>query len=94
MAILEDPERQEVRALAALVPSFAGLHVVEIGCGEGRLTRRYAGRAASVLAIDPDKAAIATLAGRMKNVDARAVAIEDLSVPPHSADLVLFAWAL
>lgn len=94
MAILEDPERHEVRALSSLVPSFAGLRVVEIGCGDGRLTRRYAARAASVLAIDPDGTAVAALAGRMKNVDARAVAIEDLSLPPHSADVVLFAWAL
>jgi 16S rRNA A1518/A1519 N6-dimethyltransferase RsmA/KsgA/DIM1 with predicted DNA glycosylase/AP lyase activity len=94
MAILEDPERHEVRALSSLVPSFAGLRVVEIGCGDGRLTRRYAARATSVLAIDPDATAVAALAGRMKNVDARAVAIEDLSLPPHSADVVLFAWAL
>jgi 16S rRNA A1518/A1519 N6-dimethyltransferase RsmA/KsgA/DIM1 with predicted DNA glycosylase/AP lyase activity len=94
MAILEDPERHEVRALAALVPSFTGLHVVEIGCGDGRLTRRYAAHAASVLAIDPDATAIAALAGRMKNVDARALPIEQLSLPPESADVVLFAWAL
>lgn len=94
MAIVEDPEQYEVQALAALVPSFDGLRVVEIGCGDGRLTRRYAARAASVLAIDPDATAIAALAGLMQNVEARAVPIEELSVPLHSADLVLFAWAL
>ena len=94
MAIAEDPERHEVGALAALVPSFAGLRVVEIGCGDGRLTRRYAARAASVLAIDPNADAVAALTGRMKNVETRAVPIEELSVPPHSADVVLFAWAL
>ena len=94
MAIVEDPEQHEVGALASLVPSFDGLHVVEIGCGDGRLTRRYAERAASVLAIDPDATAVALLTGRMKNVEARAVPIEKLSVPPHSADVVLFAWAL
>jgi len=94
MAILEDPERYEVRALTSLVPSFAGLRVVEIGCGDGRLTRRYAARAASVLAIDPDATAIASLPRRLKNVDAKAVPIEELSVPPQSADVVLFAWAL
>ena len=94
MPIAEDPEQHEVRALAALVPSFAGLHVVEIGCGDGRLTRRYAARAASVLAIDPNADAVAALPGRMKNVEPRAVSIADLSVPPHCADVVLFAWAL
>jgi len=94
MAIREDPELDEVRALAALIPSFAGLHVVEIGCGDGRLTRRYAADAASVLAIDPDGSAIAKLAGRLANVDARALSIEALSLPPRSVDVVLFAWSL
>jgi 16S rRNA A1518/A1519 N6-dimethyltransferase RsmA/KsgA/DIM1 with predicted DNA glycosylase/AP lyase activity len=94
MAISEDPERHEVRALASLVPSFAGLRVVEIGCGDGRLTRRYAARAASVLAIDPDATAVALLTGRLKNVDARVLPLEELSLPAHSADVVLFAWAL
>ena len=94
MAILEDPERHEVRALASLVPSFAGLHVVEVGCGDGRLTRRYASGAASVLAIDPDATAIASLNGRLANVEARVVPIEQLSLPPQSADVVLFACSL
>ena len=94
MAIREDPEQHEIAALAALVPSFAGLHVVEIGCGDGRLTRRYAAQAASVLAIDPDEIAVAALAGAIENVDARALPIEELSLPPQSADVVLFSWAL
>jgi len=94
MAILEDPERHEVRALTSLVPSFAGLRVVEVGCGDGRLTRRYASRAASVLAIDPDPTAIASLPGRLKNVEARAIPFAEVSLPPQSADVVLFAWAL
>ena len=53
MAIHEDPEQHEVAALARMVPSFAGLRVLEIGCGDGRLTQRYAARAGSVIAIDP-----------------------------------------
>ena len=32
---------------------FKGQHVLEIGCGDGRLTRLYAGRAAHVTAVDP-----------------------------------------
>jgi 2-polyprenyl-3-methyl-5-hydroxy-6-metoxy-1,4-benzoquinol methylase len=94
VAIREDPEEHELRALAALMPPLAGLHVLEIGCGDGRLTRRYARDAASVLAIDRDRAAIGRLAGQLPNVDARAVGIEDLVAPAQSADVVIFAWAL
>jgi 2-polyprenyl-3-methyl-5-hydroxy-6-metoxy-1,4-benzoquinol methylase len=46
-----DPEGLETRAMSALV-DFSGKRVLEIGCGDGRLTWRYAGQAKSVLAID------------------------------------------
>lgn len=94
MPLIQDPELNEVAALAELVPSFAGLHVVEIGCGDGRLTRRYAGDAASVVAIDPDDEAIDELRRALPRVDARAIGIEELQLPPHSVDTVLFAWSL
>jgi 2-polyprenyl-3-methyl-5-hydroxy-6-metoxy-1,4-benzoquinol methylase len=94
MAIVEDPEGYEVAALARMVPSFAGTRVLEIGCGDGRLTRRYAAGAASVVAIDPQPDAIARLRAALPAVDARAVAIEDVALPRHSVDVVIFAWSL
>ncbi|MCI0821671.1 MAG: class I SAM-dependent methyltransferase [Chloroflexi bacterium] len=54
-----DPEGAETRVIHDLV-DIAGKDVVEVGCGDGRLTWRFAGAAASVLAFDPDEAAIAT----------------------------------
>ena len=54
-----DPEELETRAIHELV-DFSGKDVLEIGCGEGRMTWRFASLAASVLAIDPDESAIAT----------------------------------
>ena len=94
MAIDEDPEGHEIIALSAMVPSFTGCRVVEIGCGDGRLTRRYASAAAAVIAIDPDANAVAELAGEFPNVAARAIGVHDLVLPPHSVDVVLFAWSL
>jgi 2-polyprenyl-3-methyl-5-hydroxy-6-metoxy-1,4-benzoquinol methylase len=94
MPLIEDPEGHEVTALGQVVPSFAGLHVVEIGCGEGRLTRRYATLAASVVAIDPDAAAVDELRLTLPHVDGRAIGIEQLDMPSHSVDVVLFAWSL
>ncbi len=47
-----DPER----AVTALCGNLDGARVIEIGCGDGRLTFRYAAAARSVLAIDPIEA--------------------------------------
>ena len=93
MAIDEDPEDYEAAALDAIV-SFTSCRVVEIGCGDGRLTSRYAPVAESVIAIDPDAEAVADLARDLPEVDARAIGVDELVLPPHSADIVLFAWSL
>jgi 16S rRNA A1518/A1519 N6-dimethyltransferase RsmA/KsgA/DIM1 with predicted DNA glycosylase/AP lyase activity len=93
MSIVEDPEGSEIAALDAVV-SFASCRVVEIGCGSGRLTRRYARVARSVTAIDPDADAIAALVRELPMVDARAVSVDRLVLAPASVDVVLFAWSL
>ncbi len=56
--VQKDPEGRELAALDRLV-SLAGMRVLEIGCGDGRLTWSLAERASRVLAIDPDRQAIA-----------------------------------
>jgi len=94
MAVFEDPEGHELAALAQLLPSFAGLRVLEIGAGDGRLTRRYAEQAASIVAIDPDADDIAVLRDELPHVDARAIGVADLTLPDASVDVVLFAWSL
>ena len=94
MPVVEDPEEFERSALARVQPSFAGLRVLEIGAGDGRLTERYARDAASVVAIDPDEDDIAALRDELPHVDARAVGIEGLVLPNASVDVVLFAWSL
>jgi 16S rRNA A1518/A1519 N6-dimethyltransferase RsmA/KsgA/DIM1 with predicted DNA glycosylase/AP lyase activity len=94
MAIHEDPEGREAAAFAAAGVSFAFRRVLEIGCGDGRLTRRVARDARSVLAIDPDVDAIARLRADLPHVDARAIPLDQLELPPHSVDVVLFSWSL
>jgi 16S rRNA A1518/A1519 N6-dimethyltransferase RsmA/KsgA/DIM1 with predicted DNA glycosylase/AP lyase activity len=93
MAIEEDPEGHEIAALDGVV-SFASCQVVEIGCGDGRMTSRYARSAQSVIAIDPDADAIAELARELPTVDARAIGVDELLLPAQSVDVVLFAWSL
>lgn len=94
MAIIEDPEGYELVAIGRIQPSFAGLRVLEVGAGDGRLTRRYGAGAASIIAIDPEEDDIAALRDEMPHVDARAVGVESLVLPDASVDLVLLAWSL
>jgi ubiquinone/menaquinone biosynthesis C-methylase UbiE len=95
---LIDPEGAETAVLAEVV-DFTGLRVLELGCGDGRLTRRYAHKAAFVLAADPDeklvrkarKAREAGLRGRVRFAVADAT---EIRVPRSSFDLVFFTWSL
>jgi 16S rRNA A1518/A1519 N6-dimethyltransferase RsmA/KsgA/DIM1 with predicted DNA glycosylase/AP lyase activity len=91
-----DPEAHELTAVLARLPVVPRCRVVEIGCGDGRLTRRYSARVESVLAIDPDEALVAAFraAGVDANVDVRAMPVEQLQLPDESVDAVLFSWAL
>ena len=94
-----DPEGYETAALNHLLPDLHGRRVLEIGCGDGRLPLRCAERAGSVLAIDPDPAAIATFSDAIpsalrRHVDNRAGTIATLGAPDGSFDVVLFAWSL
>lgn len=91
-----DPEGHELSALLPRLPRGEACRVVEIGCGDGRLTRRYSARVASVVAVDPDPASIAAFrAGPpLANVDIRVASFDALELPDRSVDAVLFSWAL
>jgi 2-polyprenyl-3-methyl-5-hydroxy-6-metoxy-1,4-benzoquinol methylase len=94
MAIVEDPEEHEIAALMQVVPSMHGARILEVGCGYGRLTARYAHHAKSILAIDPDAEAIDELTQDLPHVAARVSGIEELTLTPGTFDVVLFAWSL
>jgi len=101
MAVVLDPEGEELRALAAFVEASSGLQVLEVGCGDGRLTRRYAAQVARVTAIDPDGDDILHAQDKLPaelrdRVEFQAVGIEEyrLSSGAPSFDLVLLAWSL
>ena len=93
-----DPEGAHLSALRRLA-DFRGARVLEMGCGEGRLTEGIAAEAAFVLAFDPDAEAVekgrtalsAELADRVSFLVASA---EQLEIAPGSFDLVVFSWSL
>lgn len=92
--IEEDPEAHELTALHAVWTPSAACRVLEIGAGDGRLTRRYINEVASIIAIDPDADAIADLRKEFPHVDARAIGVDALTLPERSVDVVLFSWSL
>lgn len=93
-----DPEGTELATLDRLV-SFSGRRVLEIGCGDGRLTVSLAERARHVLAIDPDGRAI----GRARRAVPRHLKdrvrfevgqAESHELPAEGFDVALFSWSL
>lgn len=59
MDVRIDPTGEEMRVLLSCTGELAGKRVLEIGCGDGRLTRNYAALAGHVVAFDPDPDEIA-----------------------------------
>lgn len=85
-----------------LIERFVSLRrkrILEIGCGDGRLTFQYARRAASVLAIDPDRPSIDEAVFQQRErgpstIDFRVGSIERLAAPGAPFDVALFSWSL
>ena len=99
MAIRIDPEQNETRALERLYPVLTGRSVLEIGSGDGRLTWRYADRAARVVVIEPDEDKHATaLAGRTSAFDHVEFLNLDLEAYFQQCqerfDLAILSWSL
>jgi 2-polyprenyl-3-methyl-5-hydroxy-6-metoxy-1,4-benzoquinol methylase len=100
MTVLVDPAGNEVRALLDLV-ALEEREVLEIGCGDGRLTWRYADRVAHVTAIDPfaeaiDRAREHVADRHRERVELRHVAFEDFANATERAtfDVILLSWSL
>jgi len=98
MPLRIDPEQNEVRALQR-VADWRRKRVLEVGCGDGRLTLRLARLGAVVHAIDPDakliRAARRNLPRRFASrIRYRVGTAEQLKHPNESFDLVVFAWVL
>jgi ubiquinone/menaquinone biosynthesis C-methylase UbiE len=85
--------------LAAYGVDLRGKRVADVGAGEGRLALGAAAQAATVLAVDPDRSALAR--GRaeakrlgLRNVTFREGAAQHLRITDRSFEVVIFSWTL
>ena len=93
-----DPEGAHFAALER-VADFADTRVLEVGCGDGRLTVPVAHRAASVFAFDPDAEAVGAAREALPAELTTTVAFEvasakEIEIPRSAFDIVLFSWSL
>jgi 2-polyprenyl-3-methyl-5-hydroxy-6-metoxy-1,4-benzoquinol methylase len=100
MAIRIDPENNETPALFDML-NFSGQRVLEIGCGNGRVTWRYADKAAHVTGIDPDTKQIALAREQLPSqlqdrIEFHSIAFEDFASASEASafDIVILARSL
>jgi ubiquinone/menaquinone biosynthesis C-methylase UbiE len=95
---VKDATGTEARALAELA-DFGGKRVLEVGCGDGRMTWLYAREAAEVLGIDPEGDSIAEARAALPaeladRVSFRVAEAEALEVPRPRFDIAFLSWSL
>jgi S-adenosylmethionine-dependent methyltransferase len=88
----------ETHAIAGAV-DLPGRRVLEVGCGEGRVTAMLARTARSVLAIDSnadtiEKARAAVPVRWRRRVRFAVADAETFEPEPATADVVVFGWVL
>jgi ubiquinone/menaquinone biosynthesis C-methylase UbiE len=97
MTLQQDPERNETKYLHKFV-AFTSKRVLEIGCGEGRLTWQYANESQSTIGIDLDQDAlrVATI-DRPSDLEGKVhfslAKSEQLPFSSETFDLAVFAWS-
>lgn len=97
MTLQTDPERNETQYLHRFADS-ANKRVLEIGCGEGRLTWQYANKARSVIGLDLDVdalrvASIDRLSDLNKKVSFACADSILLPFQKEEFDIAILAWS-
>lgn len=98
MTLQKDAERNEAKYLHAFA-DFTGKRVLEVGCGEGRMTWQYARDARMTIGIDPDRDAL-RIATVDRHVDLQSNVLFACSDSQHlpfskeTFDIAILAWSL
>ena len=98
MSVRLDPQQAETRVIHDLI-DFTGKDVLEVGCGNGRLTWRFAERTHSVMGLDPKAAAIEAARASAPDdlrtkVTFRVADVTTTDLPRAAFDVVVLSWSL
>ena len=99
MALVYDPQGNEIRALQR-VTNWRGKQVLEVGCGDGRLTLRLAKfNPEKIIAFDPDRKLISTARKNLpkqyeERIEYRVGNAEHVKGSANLFDIVVFSWML
>jgi ubiquinone/menaquinone biosynthesis C-methylase UbiE len=98
MTLQKDAERNETKYLHAFA-DFTGKRVLEVGCGEGRLTWQYAKSTRLTIGIDPDRDALrVATADRPADLQSKVLLAcsnsQHLPFPNATFDIAILAWSL
>ncbi|MCF8105171.1 MAG: class I SAM-dependent methyltransferase [Desulfohalobiaceae bacterium] len=91
--MIEDREQVTRQRIEKLV-DLRGKQVLEIGCGQGRVTSMLIQDAGRIVAIDPDRSRIARARESLPGADFRVGTAQNLDFEDNSFDLVLFSLSL
>jgi len=96
--LLEDPEQEEIKGVKRHV-SFATKDVLEIGCGDGRVSKKYWNEPRRLVGIDPEQDALESARKSLPESLAKRTTFlvgsaEKLEFEDRAFDIVFFTWSL
>ena len=99
MPVQKDPEGSEKKILHKFV-DFTNARVLEVGCGEGRLTWKYAPASSLTIGFDPDLDALRIARAdsppdlRNERVCFAQASAKAIPLPKERFDIAILAWSL
>lgn len=98
MPLVIDPDGVELATIRGLI-DLRGRSVLDVGCGDGRLSVACAGEGADVFGFDPDEEAIVdarteTPAALRRRLRFEVAHAREIELPKGEFDLALFSWSL
>jgi len=85
---------QKIMEMIRQVAELQGRDVLEVGCGDGRLTACLSKLSRLLIAIDPDVSSLRKARQKLPHVDLRIGSGELLDLPDDAFDLVIFSRSL